>query len=58
VRVYKGRLWALKIFLRTKEYRYMAVDDDLNLLLLGLMILGGERNVSATYVRGRELWGD
>ncbi len=31
-------------------------DDDLEVLLSRLMILGDERNVVATYVRGKRLW--
>ena len=33
------------------------VDDSLEVLLSRLMVLGDERNVSATYVRGKKLWG-
>ena len=32
------------------------VDDSLEVLLSRLMVLGDERNVSATYVRGERLW--
>ena len=32
------------------------VDENLEVLLSRLMILGDERNVVATYVRGKELW--